>query len=368
MGITDTPARHPCDYGLGLSNGRSVWPSGQRAARGMSVSTQQSPAPSGNEGTPNAVWDRRDPISCRPTFTGAADRGRRPGPRESTSVDDRGRRDDNPNMALRKFSDVVAQFPHVDDHDVLQKMESSPALGLALEMTRPRNWWGSGIDPTLLRTISEQDGIPVAWVPPANVLVGLVRASDRSERLEHLMTHQDEITAQCAELLAECCDPWLTDDQALVGKALDAYRQGHHEAAMALAVSVGEPLAAWASTPRVRAFENTTDRDAWEKIRAGSKYRWASKELATIGADISSYVFLESVLMAPIPRFFTPWTPESGKPAPEALSRNVVAHQATLAHFTRENALVGLMLDISILRAQQEWSQDVRTMDYEPPA
>src|SRR5262249_12300686 len=71
----------------------------------------------------------------------------------------------------------------------------------------------------------------------------------------------------CDALVRECNDPWVGDEQALVQRALAAFRAGHHEAAMALAVSIGEPLANWASTPRVRGFLSEADRDTWEKKR-----------------------------------------------------------------------------------------------------
>ena len=66
-------------------------------------------------------------------------------------------------MAPLRLSDVIAQFPHVDDADVLDKVERMPALRVALDMTRPRNWWGSGVDPSTLVAIAES--IPLAWVP-----------------------------------------------------------------------------------------------------------------------------------------------------------------------------------------------------------
>ena len=266
-------------------------------------------------------------------------------------------------MAFTRFSDIAAEFVHVDEVDVLSRIDSSPALRVALEMSRPRNWWGCGIDPECLRTMSENDGIPVAWVPPSNVLVELVDGHDRTARIGILNTHKAVIIEQCVELLGECDDPWLADDTALISRAVAAYAGGFHEAAMALAVSVGEPLATWASTPRVHAFKDRTEEANWETSRKGSKYKWASTELAAIGTDISAYRFLESVLIAPIPKFFTPWYPEAGSPPPVELSRHVVAHQATRAHFSQENTLISLMLVVSILRAQQAWCQEVRMMD-----
>jgi hypothetical protein len=52
-----------------------------------------------------------------------------------------------------------------------------------------------------------------------------------------------------------------------------------------------------------------------------------------------------------------------GDPIPGELSRHVVAHSATVAHFSQENALLALMLVTSILREMHEWCEEVRSMD-----
>jgi hypothetical protein len=133
---------------------------------------------------------------------------------------------------------------------------------------------------------------------------------------------------------------------------------------MALAVSVGEPLAIWASTPRVQSFDSKAERDAWKQRRAAvGKYKWAELELGAVGADLSRHELLRKVLIAPIARFFTPWRPSEGKPVPEALSRHVVAHQATPEHFSRENALLALMFVVSLLRDMQAWCEEVQGID-----
>ncbi len=263
---------------------------------------------------------------------------------------------------------MIAQLDHVDDPDVLERIATNPALHHALEMARPRNWWGTCIDPKLLFSIARDDGIPVAWVPPGG---DASRTRCGAGRCSATRCVARSAGGDCGGLLEGARrvprDPWLDDDVTLARKAIAAYRDGHHEAAMALAVSVGEPLATWASKGRVRSFDSKADRDAWEKDRKNfkKKYHWAKDELGIVGLDVSRLVFKQQVLMAPIPRFFTPWFPEGGDPPPEFLSRHVVVHQPMLAHFSVENALVAIMLVASILREQQAGAEEVRSMDIE---
>jgi hypothetical protein len=268
-------------------------------------------------------------------------------------------------MPRISFDEVISELDHVDDPDVLERASKNIATTIALEMVRPQNWWGVGIDPLVLYGISADDGIPVAWIPGHKVLQALA-AAPKGERRETLLVHEESVLQDCTRTLAECTDPWIANDVTLCKKAHEAYRALHHEAAMALCVSIGESLAEWASTPRFRSFASEEEREAWikERKKAG-KYGLAKYELGRTGLDIRRMEFNQKVLMAPIARFFTPWFPGSGAPAPEHLSRHVVAHRPTLAHFSRTNALVALMLDVSILREQQAWSDEVKSMEEE---
>jgi hypothetical protein len=265
------------------------------------------------------------------------------------------------------FADVIKEMQHVDDPDVLDRASKNAAVKIALEMARPRNWWGSGLEPSSLFAIAREEGIPVVWVPSARTLKQLVEAAGEQARRRVLAEEQAHVQADCVTVLAECEDPWLGDDVALCRKAIQAMRAGFHEAAMALFVGIAEPLASWASTPRLRGFKSEADREAWlQHRRKIGKYAWAEYELDARGADISSYKFKQQVLMAPIPRFFTPWFADSGQPTPVRLSRHVVAHHPTIAHFSVENALTALMLVVSILREKQAWSEEVRSMEVFP--
>ncbi len=75
-----------------------------------------------------------------------------------------------------EFGAVIAEFDHVDDPDVFERMKNMPALRTALVMKRPENWWGTGLNPKVLFAIAKDDGIPVAWVPPSAVLIDLAAA------------------------------------------------------------------------------------------------------------------------------------------------------------------------------------------------
>ncbi len=175
--------------------------------------------------------------------------------------------------------------------------------------------------------------------------------------------HEAEVVVACHGLLMECDDPWVADDHALISRALAAYEASFYEAAMALAVAVGEPLALWASEPRVQSFDSEAEKSEWEarKKKAG-RYGVAKLELGAVnpGDKLSRVEILRHALIGPIDKFFTPFHAKAGERIPPTVSRHATVHKPTVAHMTQPNALVALMLDVSILRQQQEWAEEVR--------
>ncbi len=276
---------------------------------------------------------------------------------------------DRPKVKFRTMGDTLAMIPHVDDLDAAERAKTDDSMRSALTLSRPGNWWGTGASQNLLRA-ARDEGLPLAWVPRAETIKLLDVASDTEARLAILNARRDEIISDCEDLLDVCTDPEVADRVGLARRAIAAFTGGYHEAAMALAVALGEPLAVWASTPRVRALDSQQDREDWEKKRdtsprkGGGRYNYARIEINRLPpGDVQFWDFNDHVLMAPVPRFFTSFYPEQGDPLPTMLSRHAVVHQPTLAHFNETNALLSIMLVCSILRSQEEWIEEVQYQD-----
>jgi hypothetical protein len=262
-----------------------------------------------------------------------------------------------------RWAEIEPEFEHVDDPDVLQRIATSPTLRMALEVARPKNWWGIGVSPERLIDISRDEGIPLAWVPRREVIAQLVQAKDSAVRSQVLLTSEQVILEDCDTSLEECTDPWLASTVPLALRAVATHRSGFYEAGMALAVSLGEPLASWGAEPRVRTFTSRQQQEAWQARVKKATYQRATLELNDAQLDPHRRDVIWQALAAPIPKFFTTWHRHQNVPPPNDLSRHVVAHQPSVQHFSRRNALVSLMLVSSLLRAQQDWSEEVRASD-----
>lgn len=259
-----------------------------------------------------------------------------------------------------RMGDILSKMGQIDDADAASLASTDHALEVALSMSRPQNWRGTGASQALLK-IARDEGLPLSWVPRAETIKALDSAEDATARLAVLTAHRNEIITDCQVLLDECVANELTDTVALASRAVDATKNGHPEAGMALAVALAEPLAVWASRPRVTGFDSKKEQEDWEKLRnrRGAKYKHAQIEIDRLEpGDVGPWSFCYQVLIAPLPRFFTSYYPENGA-LPAGLSRHAVAHQPTLSHFSETNTLLSLMLVTSILRQMQQWIEEV---------
>ena len=255
--------------------------------------------------------------------------------------------------AISELGAIFAQLKHVDDPDVHERAESNPALAAAYKMLRPTNWLGSGLTPDQALSIAVDSGIPVCSVPPPQVLRELFEA-DPDDRMDVLRANEAAVLEQCATLIESFSAPEIDDAQTLTRCALAAYNDGHYQAAMALAVSVAEPLVRTATTQELHIFDSPEAQAAYLK-QVRSHYKNAAHLLKYIAAhdDRQSWIMYWRALLSPVLRFFTPYHPSKGDPIPETASRHLVAHNPTVEHLSEENALIVLMLCTSLLRDQQ---------------
>jgi hypothetical protein len=195
--------------------------------------------------------------------------------------------------------------------------------------------WPVTLDPGEAARITQEEGIPIVWVPNSSIVTELTAASDRDARIAILVQRTHTILADCRRVLADLNSVRLGGLTDLAGRALDAGQAGHGEAAQALAVVVTESA--------------IVGETGWESYRAAIE--------ATAIDDPASLPFAEVRLrlaLAPISRFFTPWYKTSSVPPPVGLSRHAAVHAADAGCYTPANSVISAMLMTSVLRALHE--------------
>lgn len=205
--------------------------------------------------------------------------------------------------------------------------------------------WPRGIDFDKAAWVIQEEGIPLVWVPPEQIVTALLDAPDRSARLAILLENKEEIAETCTDVLNGLAGHLTTGQVPLATKAVEAFAAGHVEAAQVLAVVVTETAVA-------KVFPGHGYRQVQESVRF-------DKEQMTIGA------LRMAAALAAIAPFYTSWYPRSEKPPPEELSRHVTVHFADQVHYTEQNAVVAVLLATSILRALEDTEAIVVLTAYE---
>jgi hypothetical protein len=237
--------------------------------------------------------------------------------------------------------DLSGVLPAVDMTQFLPKLDLSAllpdfwALLEDLRRHRPPNW-PPGVDLERVAEVIRDDGLPLVWVPRAELVQEVVDAEDREARVTVLLAHAPELVQDCRGVLHGVTHAAFTGQQRLAERCVEALEQGHHEAAQALAVAVTETAV------------SRTLSGNYAKV----------KQQVIFNPDLVPYTQLRlRAALAPIHRFYTEWSPKSPHPAPEAISRHVSVHHADPSHYTEANSLVAVLLACSVLRALQELQQ-----------
>jgi hypothetical protein len=229
--------------------------------------------------------------------------------------------------ALQTFQTAFEGLP-----DLKQTLQSGMRRAYA------PNWDPDTVRLRSIRAIVAEDGIPIVWLPRDAIVTELMAVSTRDERLSVLNVRDAEIIEDCTQCLEDCSATELVEAVTLARRAIEAYVVGLYEPAQALAVLVAEAI--------------ITDNVAGGP--GPGSYRRAI-EIAKFHGSIMLAELRRAAAIAPIDRFYTEWYAASGIPPPAELSRHVSVHHPTLQQYSRSNALLAVMLLVSLLREFTEW-------------
>lgn len=197
-----------------------------------------------------------------------------------------------------------------------------------------------------LLILTSEEGIPVAWVPRAEVLQLLVAAHDTPTRRQILIDHRDDILDDCLTALEDgkaSLEHHTADVSAmcleLVGESDEAIRTlkaGFSRSAQSHAANIIESIA-----PYMAYFPSQT----WD--------RSATLELAeeNIDGETSVILYMHCLALRPLIPAFESWYASSGKPPPDQFARHVTAHGVGHPEVFKEHyALIAVMLATSLTR------------------
>jgi hypothetical protein len=236
--------------------------------------------------------------------------------------------------------DLSYLVPQVDWAGLTGLADALARLKEAVEAVLPGNWHGENLDLQKMPGVIKE-GIPLAWVPPGDVIHALVAAPDAAARAVVLEANRDPIVDGCHQVLTEVTRPELEDQKRLLEEAASLLASGMHAGAQALAASVWDTAyrGVWRAEP---AFQDGP-RFKYDKVNG---------RLPDIDTDDAVIEFRQACVFGPFEKACESFFESS--PVPTAFNRHATVHAAGPTQYTVANSLTALMLAASLLRELQE--------------
>ncbi|MFD8992258.1 hypothetical protein ACFVZ4_29955 [Streptomyces goshikiensis] len=207
-----------------------------------------------------------------------------------------------------------------------------------MEELLPSNWSGLSGRYEEVIPVMRDEGIPLAWVPPAPVVRELLDAPDAPARRAVLEKHQPAVWAACRDALDEVGRAEFAEQVLLMRDCVDMAEAGHTSGAQALAAAV------WDTT--VRGFVRATP--SLQANRGRFAYRELLAGLPKAEDQEVVRKFRVASLFAPFERACQRF--DESTPVPDTFSRHATTHATGQTQYTPVNATIAVMLAVSVLR------------------
>ena len=194
----------------------------------------------------------------------------------------------------------------------------------ALDRWIPGNLRNVG-DLDAVATVSLEEGLPLTWIPRAEIVAALIGAASSEERDAILAERTNDILDDCDAALAPYDNEWAIQCR----HAIEAMRAGLHPPAQSHASNIIDSV--------VLAFLGKNGRDTAKK-RAEEDFD-----------DLPLQLAAENLTLRPLFRAFTAWWPTSGDTPPDHFARHATSHAVGhVGVFAPISALIAVMLATSL--------------------
>jgi len=242
------------------------------------------------------------------------------------------------NESLRKQTELFARIAETATFKV--PTIDIPGLLEALDRWIPVNLRKVvGLD--VVATIALDEGLPLSWVPRAEIVVSLVEAAGPEERVNILTEHRGDILDDCDDALASITHEWAVQCRSAVA----AMRAGLDAPAQSHASNIIDSIVLGLLGERGREHA---------KKRAQEEFD-----------DLPLQLAAENLTLRPLFRAFTTWFPSTGIEPPDHFARHATSHAVGHAGvFAPLSALVAVMLATSLTA---QYAPDDPTTDASDP-
>lgn len=210
------------------------------------------------------------------------------------------------------------------------------ALADRLAAIIPSNW-SSDVEYEAALAILNDGGVPLVWVPRAEVVVLIVNAADEESRRVVLASKASWILADVRTCLDSAnAAPALADHVRFVREAVDVFESGNVAASQTLATAVLDSLV----------LAHIGSHGAVHKI------------VQPASDEVVASQFLRTAAMSPLLSAYQSYWAHRGDPVPTRYNRHATVHSGSALQLNAPNAITALMLVASMLRTVADFEAD----------
>jgi hypothetical protein len=232
----------------------------------------------------------------------------------------------------RQYLDRFALFTELLEQQHKQWDSLFESLHKLTERILPPNWKEvDHPDYDAIETILVDEGVPLAWVPRAEILQVLFDAPDAQARRKIIGRRWRQVVTDCESVLNEVSHPALRCHRPFATDVVNALRGGHVSSAQALAANLLDSILR-------RNFDKGDFKDVTTNKKGGNRF------------DIDSYQIKAAFTLGPVWRAYAEYWQSQGDPIPRRFGRHPSAHAVSRTQYSRINAVIALMIVTSLLR------------------
>ena len=185
--------------------------------------------------------------------------------------------------------------------------------------------------PDNLETILIEEGIPLAWVPPPQVLEKLFAAQTPGDRRKVLSSNWKAVVAECTAVLNSVEEQKLSVYVEFALEAAEALAAGKWKASQALSTNILDSfLHQKFTTASRKELTNQKQRVDWKKF--------PMRVALVVGALSGGYA---------------EYWPKNGDEIPKQFSRHASAHGLSRRQYSRLNAVIALMNVVGLIKVAE---------------
>ena len=191
----------------------------------------------------------------------------------------------------------------------------------------------------------QETGWCLVWCPRGAVIDELLDASDLDERTQILLDSLERVVDDLRSCLATIKESELADLKAVALRAIDAFIDGHSEAAQALSSSC------------ISALINDVLESSFGRIHS----EFLPDPMDQPWTEFRRWTVLHMVALS-----LKRYRAEKGDPVPGVYSRHASAHSISPQQYTRTNSLASLLLLVAFLKELSLVLDEIRNSSASP--